>query len=88
MIGIRDKRRIAGAADAARKPHLRVEEDSVDRRDLYKVPFVDQNKIPPVQLLPDGAYDDAEGLRIASLLADDLSYIIPMSVNGKACALF
>jgi hypothetical protein len=41
-----------------------------------------------MQLLPDSTHDDAEGLSIAALLADDLSDVIPMDINGEARALF
>jgi len=60
----------------------------VERWYLPQVSLIDHENIPPVQLSPDRAHDDAEGLSVASLLADDLLGVICMDIDGEARAVF
>ena len=46
--------------------------------------LIHNKNIPSVQHLPDGTHDDAEGLNITPLLADGLSRVIRVDIDGEA----
>src|ERR1035438_7408199 len=50
--------------------------------------IVDVDHIAPVQFLPDCTQDNADGLGVAALLANNLSDVTRMDINGEAGTVF